>query len=91
MKKHFPKELIAGTTLTFVSTHFGGCVRPEILTTRLSEKAQAELLLKLYKLNFRFQPSRQTVHGMASEYFIDHRPGAKPLMADFNTQLVLEF
>lgn len=57
MKKQFPKESVSGTTLSFVVSHFGNCTNVQLKGGTLSEKAQAELILKMKKLDYPFQPA----------------------------------
>lgn len=57
MKKQFPAETVSGTTISFVVSHFGNCVNIQLNGGTLSDKAQAELLLKMRKLDYPFQPA----------------------------------
>lgn len=67
LKKHFPVEQLAGTTLTFFVTHFGSCSTATISGGTLSEKAQAELLMKMNKLDHHFRPVKIQEESEASE------------------------
>jgi hypothetical protein len=57
LKKQFPGESADGTVVTFVVSHFGSCFDVQIAGGTLSEKARIELLLKMKKLSYAFQPA----------------------------------
>lgn len=57
LKKAFPKEELTGTTLTFMVSHFGSCMQPQITGGTLSDQAKVALLLKMKKLDAAFSPA----------------------------------